>query len=112
MQRVVIALFTLATVVGCKSASDQLCEKNVECQGDEDPAATCAEQTQECEEDEDCKAGRDVCKAESDALAACILSAEAESECQGIGEVSFYLPTADGACENELDTFLACQDDN
>ncbi len=112
MQRIVIALFTLATVVGCKSASDQLCEQNADCQGEDDPAAACAEQNQECEEDEDCKAERDACRADNDALSACILSAEADSQCQGIGELSFYLPTAEGVCDEELDAFLACQDDN
>lgn len=112
MQRVVLALFTLATVVGCKSAADQLCEKNYECLDEEDPAAKCAEDNEECAEDENCQAERDACNAQNEALSSCVLGTEAKSECQGVGDIQFYLPTEDGACEDELDAFLKCQDDN
>lgn len=112
MQRIFIAVFTLATVVGCKSASDQLCEKNYECLDEEDPAAKCAEDNEECAEDEDCQAGRDACRAQNEALSSCILGAEAKSECQGIGDIQLYLPTEDDVCGDELDAFLNCQEDN
>ena len=86
-------VISLAGLAGCASPSDRLCEENLRCAGDEDPAATCA-------------ADRDACQSQTDTLAQCVL--DAESSCQGVGDTSFYLPDDSGACADELDAFLAC----
>jgi hypothetical protein len=99
-------VISLGALAGCASPSDRLCEENLRCSGDEDPAATCAAEKAECTEDETCAADRDACQSQTDTLAQCVL--DAESSCQGVGEASFYLPDDSGACADELDAFLAC----
>jgi hypothetical protein len=105
MKKLMLTL-TLVTIVGCASASDRLCEENQKCQGADDPAKECADQRAECEEDEDCAASQEKCKEENEAVAACVLAAE--SSCQGVGDLEFYLPDDENACEEELETFLDC----
>jgi hypothetical protein len=99
-------MLALATIVGCASASDRLCEENQKCQGADDPAKECADLRAECEEDEECADGQEKCKAENEAVAACVLAAE--SSCQGVGDLEFYLPDDEEACKEELDAFLDC----
>lgn len=99
-------LLSLAVVVGCASASDRLCEENQKCQDVEDPAKECAQLRADCEEDEECAEGQEKCKVENETLSACVLAAE--SSCQGVGDLQFYLPDDEDACKDELDEFLDC----
>lgn len=104
--KITTLMFTLAITIGCASASDRLCEENQKCQDAEDPAKECADLRAECEEDDECAEGREQCKEENETLSACVLAAE--SSCQGVGDVEFYLPDDEGACEQELEAFLDC----
>jgi hypothetical protein len=106
MKNSLALLFAVASIVGCASAADRVCEENQKCQGAENPAEECAELRAECEEDEECAEGQEKCKEENEVLAQCVLNAE--SSCQDIGETSFYLPDDEGACEDELEAFLEC----
>lgn len=93
-------------LVGCTSPSEQVCQEDARCAGDEDPATTCAEQKLECDEDESCASDRKACQTQNDTLSQCVLSTE--SSCQVVDEVSFYLPDDSEACADELDALLAC----
>jgi hypothetical protein len=104
--KLALAAFALTNIVACASAGDRLCEENQKCQGADDPAKECADLRADCEEDDECAESQEKCKAENETLAACVLAAE--SSCQGVGELEFYLPEDEGACEEELEAFLEC----
>lgn len=106
MLRLATILFAAATITACASASDRLCEENQRCNGEEDPAAKCAEARADCDEDADCSAKYADCKDENEALSACILGAD--PACQDLGEISVYLPQDTSACEAELKAFTDC----
>jgi hypothetical protein len=106
MLRLATILFAAATITACASATDRLCEENLRCQGDEDPAGTCAAERAECDANADCTAKYADCEAQNEALSACVLAGEAT--CQDVGETSFYLPTDTTTCEDELKAFTDC----
>lgn len=106
MLRLASILFAAATVTACTSATDRLCEENLRCNDDEDPAGTCAEERAECDADADCSAKYADCSDENEALSACVLAAE--PKCTDVGEVSLYLPSDTSACEAELKAFTDC----
>lgn len=106
MLRLASILCVAATITACASASDRLCEENLRCQGDADPAGTCAKERADCDADADCSAKYANCDAQNEALSACILAAD--PKCQDVGETSFYLPSDTSACEDELQAFTDC----
>lgn len=103
-----IGLIALLATTGCSSPTDQFCIENEKCQGTADPAAACAELKAECEEDAECAESEERCRAEGDAVSACVIAGP--SSCKDVGDEQLYLPDDEEACADQLQALIECQE--
>jgi len=111
---VLFAVAAVAAISGCASPSAQLCLKQAECAGEDDPATFCQDAQDDIDADEDLKKAQDdrkaACGTEDDALANCLIANGSCDEIEGTDTKLFGLKAsaADGECEDEAKASTDC----